>query len=113
MVIIIRTDLNMGKGKIASQAAHAAVSLYESALKSSNPHLKSWLLSGQPKVILKVDSYNVLISVYDGAKLNNLNACVIRDAGLTQIEAGALTAVGIGPGKEEDIDKLTKTLKLL
>lgn len=69
MVIIIRTDLNMTKGKIASQAAHVAVSLYNLALKSSNPYLKPWLNQGQPKIILKVNenSYNVLNGLYMNA----------------------------------------------
>ncbi|KAJ3635917.1 hypothetical protein MTP99_008787 [Tenebrio molitor] len=113
MVIIVRSDLNMGKGKIASQAAHAAVSLYASAAKSSSPHLKTWLFCGQPKVVLKVDSHAALTDLYDNAITHKLNACAIYDAGRTQLHRGTLTAVGFGPDRVEDVDELTKSLKLL
>lgn len=115
MVILIRTDTNMGKGKIASQAAHAAVSLYQLSIEGSNPYLKSWLRSGQPKIVLKVESNceQTLQKVYNNAKNSSLTTCLIRDAGRTQINSGTITAVGIGPGKIEEIDKITSNFKLL
>lgn len=115
MVIIIRTDINMGKGKIASQAAHAAVSLYQSSKESSNPYLKSWLRFGQPKIVLKVETQceQTLENVFQTALKSNLTACLIRDAGRTQISTGTITAVGIGPAKIDEIDKITKDFKLL
>ena len=33
MVIVVRTDLKMGKGKIAAQCSHAAVAAYKSLLR--------------------------------------------------------------------------------
>ncbi|XP_049819088.1 peptidyl-tRNA hydrolase 2, mitochondrial [Aethina tumida] len=115
MVIIVRTDLNMGRGKIASQAAHAAVLLYQSAIDDCNPHLKSWMRYGQPKIVLKVDkdAHNTLENLYKTAHANNLNVTKVCDAGKTQLDSGTLTAVGIGPNKTEDIDQITKDLKLL
>lgn len=115
MVIIVRSDLRLGKGKIASQAAHAAVTLYASSLQSSNPHLDAWMRWGQPKVVLKVDTdcECTLTRLYETAIANNLNACQIFDAGRTQVERGTLTAIGIGPGKVDAIDAITSHLKLL
>ena len=52
-VIIMRTDLKMGKGKIAAQACHASLNCYKNADKS---RLRAWELSGQKKVVLKVSS---------------------------------------------------------
>ena|SRR3990167_1284525 len=44
MVLVVRTDLKMGVGKIASQCSHAAVMLYEQLSQSRNPLLDVWVL---------------------------------------------------------------------
>ncbi|XP_018579430.1 peptidyl-tRNA hydrolase 2, mitochondrial-like [Anoplophora glabripennis] len=115
MIIIIRTDLQMGRGKIASQAAHAAVLLYQSSIENSNPCLQTWLRCGQPKVVLKIDTNcdSALLNIYEEALASHLNVCRVHDAGKTQVVEGTLTAVGIGPNKVEEIDKITSDLKLL
>ena len=99
-VIIMRTDLKMGKGKIAAQACHASLNCYKNADKS---RLRAWELSGQKKVVLKVSS----------EKETDLPHSLITDAGHTQIEPSTRTCLGIGPGSDEEIDKLTGHLKLL
>merc|ERR1712001_28511 len=53
MVLVVRTDLNMSKGKVAAQCAHAAVACYKKALKKTPMFLKQWELFGQAKVTLK------------------------------------------------------------
>lgn len=107
-VIVVRKDLKLGKGKLAAQVAHAAV---EAADKSS---FKSrWMSGGQKKSVLGCENEEMLLQVYADAKKANLPAALIRDAGRTQIPPGTLTCVGIGPAPEEDIDKITKDLKLL
>lgn len=115
MVIVVRTDLPMGRGKIASQAAHAAILLFQSSIENSNPCLKTWLRCGQPKVVLKIDENceSALLDIYQKASKSNLNVCKVRDAGRTQVVEGTLTAVGIGPNTVEEIDKITSNLKLL
>ncbi|MCK4435829.1 peptidyl-tRNA hydrolase, partial [Candidatus Bathyarchaeota archaeon] len=40
--IIVRTDLKMGKGKLAAQAGHAAVSSAEEARKKSPKWWQAW-----------------------------------------------------------------------
>lgn len=115
MVFLVRTDLQMGKGKIASQVAHAAIVLYKDALKKNSSYLNTWLRWGQPKIVLKVDKNceETLKHVYNSALKNKLPVCEVYDSGRTQIDCGSLTVVGIGPNKAEDIDKITNQFKLL
>jgi PTH2 family peptidyl-tRNA hydrolase len=47
MVLVIRTDLAMTKGKVAAQCAHAAVGCYKKGLKVSPDFVKSWEMFGQ------------------------------------------------------------------
>lgn len=50
MVLVVRTDLGMQKGKAAAQCAHAALACYKKALKSHPDALASWERTGQAKV---------------------------------------------------------------
>jgi len=112
-VIIIRTDLKMSVGKKVAQGCHASVIAVENARKMYPAILGSWGNEGQRKIALKVQSEDDLIDVYRLAKSMHLPCCIIQDAGLTQLEPGTKTAVGIGPALSNDIDRITKTLKLL
>jgi len=114
MVLVIRTDLNMGKGKAAAQCAHAAIDLYKKANKKTPKLLTQWESFGQAKVTLKApdggeEALNCLKTKADEV---GLAAVIIRDAGRTQIESGSATVLGIGPGPSEIIDKVTGHLKL-
>lgn len=109
-VILVRTDLKMEKGKIASQVAHASVASF---LKSKKQENEAWLAGGMKKVVLKVSSEKELMEFYKIAKKEKLNCELISDAGLTQIESGTVTALGIGPADDKKLDKITGKLKLL
>lgn len=61
MVLVIRNDLKMGKGKVAAQCAHAAVAGYAAAMKMPK-YLQAWEESGHKKITLKV-YLNFLIRV--------------------------------------------------
>ncbi|AOL16181.1 aminoacyl-tRNA hydrolase [Sulfolobus sp. A20] len=117
MVIVVRNDIKMGKGKIAAQVAHAAVTLVLNILNSNNERWKDWLNSwldqGQPKIVVKVESLNDLMEKFKKAKEYMLPATVIQDAGKTQLEPGTITCLGIGPAPDDIIDLITGDLKLL
>jgi PTH2 family peptidyl-tRNA hydrolase len=108
--IIIRKDLKMEKGKIASQASHASIAAFLKARKSDKDE---WLRGGMKKVVLKVDDLKELKRIHKIAKSNKLPCEIIRDAGLTQIKPRTTTALGIGPASDKKIDKITGKLKLL
>ncbi len=107
-VIVVRTDLKLGKGKLCGQVAHAAVSAAE-----KSKWRKEWLFESQMKAVLKCTSLEELLGIYEKAKRAGMPSELINDAGRTQIPAGTTTCVGIGPAPEEDIDKITGHLKLL
>ena len=110
---MVRVDLKMGKGKLAAQAAHASLAAAEEAMNKRDEWYAEWKAAGQRKVVLKVQSEEELQELYRKAKGARLPAALVHDRGLTQLEPGTVTCVGIGPGPDEGIDSLTGKLKLL
>jgi len=112
MVLIVRTDLGMTKGKAAAQCAHAALGCYKKAVKSNAAALEAWEKTGQAKICLKIDNAEAMMDLATKARENGIAWSVVRDAGRTQVEAGSLTVLGIGPADVNDIDQITGHLKL-
>ena len=111
--IIIRTDLEMSKGKMAAQVAHASLMSYFDAEKRDKEIAKEWLATGEKKIVLKVSDEDSLVRLYKAFEFKKIPAALVSDAGLTQIPPGSKTALGIGPWRGEEIDQFTKPLKLL
>jgi len=107
--IVARADIGMGEGKLAAQVAHASLSAYEDADRKAQ---KKWKGEGQKKVVLRADSEAQLFELADAAESERLPHAVIRDAGHTQLEPGTATALGVGPGADEVIDRVTGDLSL-
>ena len=70
-VIAVRTDLDMGKGKIAAQVGHACVLGAEHVRKSHPEWYREWW-GGQEKVVVKVSGTKELQEVKRGAIEINL-----------------------------------------
>ncbi|CAO1628295.1 unnamed protein product [Parajaminaea phylloscopi] len=113
LVLLVRTDLKMDKGKIAAQCSHATLACYKSMVKTNPKLLKHWETIGQAKVALKCPSEEEMNRLEAQAKSLGLCAKAIRDAGRTQVAAGSKTVLGIGPGPVKVVDKVTAHLKLL
>jgi len=111
LALVIRADLGMGRGKIAAQAAHAAVAATLASLGGEVSD--AWLADGQPKVVLKAVSAAQLEDIVDRARTASLPVQVVNDAGRTQVTAGTLTCCAIGPAQSERIDLVTADLPLL
>ena len=110
LVILVRQDLKLPKGKLAAQVAHAAV---EATLKSSSEKVEEWRAQGQKKIVLKVQDEKELLAYQREAKTAKLVAALITDAGKTCIAPGTKTCVGIGPDEESKVDNITGKLKML
>ncbi|KAK5136896.1 hypothetical protein LTR08_001818 [Meristemomyces frigidus] len=115
LVLVVRTDLGMGKGKIAAQCGHATLACYKTLTRAdpAHPVLRQWERLGQAKVALKVESEDDMLMLQAQAVSLGLCAQVIHDAGRTQIASGSATVLGIGPAPKSKIDQITGHLKLL
>ncbi len=131
MVIVVRKDLKMPRGKIAAQASHAAVgavmqSIFGKNLEASdidgyeikitpsmNDAMKDWLLGEYTKICVCVESEEELLSIYEKAQKSGLNVCLITDNGHTCFNGvKTKTCLAIGPCFSADVDPITKDLKL-
>ncbi|XP_035417048.1 peptidyl-tRNA hydrolase 2, mitochondrial [Cygnus atratus] len=112
LVLVVRNDLKMGKGKVAAQCCHAAVSAYKQAQRRTPEVLKQWEYCGQPKVVLRAPDEETLIQLLAEARRLGLTVSLVRDAGRTQIAPGSQTVLGIGPGPADVVDQVSGRLKL-
>lgn len=111
-VIAVRTDLDMGKGKIAAQVGHACVLGAEHVRKSHPDWFEEWW-GGQEKVVVKVGSMKELEKIKEDAISLDIPWSEVSDAGHTQLPPGTTTCISLGPAPENLIDKITGDLKLL
>ena len=57
MTIVVRKDLKMSIGKIASQVAHGVLEAYKTAIKTHPDYVENWEnYSGSAKIVLCVNS---------------------------------------------------------
>jgi peptidyl-tRNA hydrolase, PTH2 family len=110
LALVVRTDLGMGRGKIAAQVAHAAVTV---VLISRDADVAAWLSQGQPKVVLKVTTGEELLALARRARAEGLVSELVHDAGRTQVAPGTVTCCAIGPADSERVDRITAGLPLL
>ncbi len=121
MVILVRTDLNMPKGKIGAQVGHGVQYYLLSRLANMACHEEgteaeeSWLNDGaHTKVCLKVGSLEELQQIQADAKELGLVTFLVTDNGVTMFEGKkTVTALAFAPVWEEEHIGLTSHLKLL
>ncbi|XP_022157533.1 peptidyl-tRNA hydrolase 2, mitochondrial isoform X2 [Momordica charantia] len=113
LVLVVRQDLKMGSGKIASQCAHAATGLYAELMQSHRNLLRQWELCGQPKIVVTCKNQHEMNKLKDAADNIGLPTFVVADAGRTQVSAGSKTVLAIGPGPKASVDAVTGKLRLL
>ncbi|KAM3550255.1 hypothetical protein MY1884_008346 [Beauveria asiatica] len=106
-------------GKIAAQCSHATLACYKALAGNADPDsterkmLARWEKYGQAKIAVQVKSQDEMLQLCRKARGMGLTAEVVKDAGRTQIEAGSMTVLGVGPAPRSLIDEVTGHLKLL
>lgn len=118
----MRKDLNMRKGKLVAQGAHASLGAILQQMKQdgdklildlNDERLAPWVTGRFKKICVYVNSEQELLDIYNTAREAGLISSLIKDAGLTEFNGVAtLTAVAVGPDREDRIDAVTKHLPL-
>lgn len=121
MMIILRTDKNMRKGKMVAQGGHAieynilteSIDTDEGLLIPKSSPIYQWMKGeSHKKIVLGIDSEQGLLELYESAKKAGLICSLVLDSGLTEFNGvPTYTAVAIGPHAPEKIDPYTKHLK--
>jgi len=112
LVVLVRGDLKITKGKVAAQTGHAAVNCALSIKKRDPDGFDKWSMCGQPIIVLKVGSEREMFEFKAIADTQDINNSMVCDAGRTQIEPGTFTCLGIGPAPAYVLDKITGELKM-
>ena len=136
-VIVVRKDLQMRKGKIAAQVAHASMKvlldrmgvryyLYDlgdgDAYGSADWTLSvdrdspmwEWLNGSFAKVVLYVEFEDAIKALENRCHFMNIPCAVITDEGRTEFHGEpTVTCIAIGPDYSEKIDEITGGLPLL
>lgn len=132
-VLVVRTDLQMRKGKMVSQGAHASGKVFfdtipREALEVGFPEgfervrvtleldrsMFMWLAGIFTKICCRVDSEDELLEIYEKATTAGLPCVLIEDRGLTEFGGvPTKTCCAIGPAPPEEVDPITGHLKLL
>ena len=113
LVVAVREDLDLSRGKLAVQVAHAAV---QAALSTREDHprwFRAWWKEGQKKVVVAAGGLAELRDLERRAHDLDLATALIEDAGFTELPPGTTTCLGIGPGPSGTVDRVTGSLKLV
>lgn len=122
-VIVWRKDLKVRTGKMMAQACHASMKVFfdldvsedrENMFIPVTSDISDWVHGKFTKIVVGCQDENELIDCYKKAQDSGLLASLIRDEGLTEFKGiPTITCIAIGPGKAEDIDKITGHLSLM
>lgn len=125
-IIVLRKDLNMRKGKMVAQGAHASMAVFFNAMHF-NSHsdfgmfgnqvtnaMKEWIEGSFTKICVSVNSEQELLDLHALAESKGIVCALIKDAGHTEFGGvPTYTALAIGPEYPEILDPVTSHLPLL
>jgi peptidyl-tRNA hydrolase len=105
----------MTPGKVASQAGHAYLSTWISALETSPCIAKAYASEMGVKVCLQTDSVDKLKLALDKARDAGIPHFLVIDSGCPGFHGGQpiITALGLGPARRAEINHITRKFKLV
>ena len=118
----MRKDLNMRKGKMIAQGAHAALKVLTDRGKAAGetftidltPAMAAWLTGRFAKICVSVDSEEALDAVVARAQAANVPVALIVDSGKTEYHGvPTKTCCAVGPAWTDEVDAVTGELPLL
>lgn len=125
-IIVIRKDLNMRKGKMIAQGAHASMAVFLNRqigwnFRDERKHVSlkltdaqaEWMNGHFTKICVYVNSEQELLDLHKKVKEAGIICALIEDAGFTEFKEPTYTALGIGPDYPEKLDPITGSLPLL
>lgn len=124
-VLVLRKDLNMRKGKMVAQGAHASqMAVYPRPTEDDvargwmavnlNEHSTPWLRDNFKKIAVAVNSEQELRAVHEAALAAGIPCSLVTDSGLTEFGGvPTVTAVAVGPAHEDIVNRITGALPLL
>lgn len=125
-IIVMRKDLNMRKGKMCAQAAHASMKVFFDRgfvtlhapdyrlVVDITQDMKTWAEGLFTKICVSVDSEAELDAVVEAARAAGLPHALITDSGATEFDGvPTKTCCAIGPASAESLQPITGHLKLL
>ena len=110
-VVLVRKDLNMTKGKVCAQTAHATISMCVDC--GEKEKFKRWRTQGEPVIVLYVSNKSAMDNICTIAQRKKIYVHQVIDAGHTEVAPGTNTVSILGPDSLTKIEKLTKQLKLV
>jgi peptidyl-tRNA hydrolase len=114
MYAIIRNDLEMTAGKMASQAGHAFVDTYELCLTTDPERLTAYTGT---KVVVGAKDETHIRRAYEQAQAAGLPCVLIVDAHHVMpphFDGNPIvTALGIGPVRRDEVHAITKRFQVV
>lgn len=122
-VIVVNRALNMRKGKMCAQVAHASMKFLldlDDAIDLNRLNIPlsqeeaEWLATGHAKIVVGCDSEEELRNLIMKAEVLGVTVHSIVDEGRTEFHGvPTLTCAAFGPADEADVNKVTGKLGLL
>lgn len=112
--VLIRTDLEIPTGKLAVQAMHAALGVYQKCLEEFPDLAKAYRETPlQYKICLGAKNLHVIERAQHECNDKNIPTFLAQDAGLTVFPEPTITALAIGPVEREKLPRYVQGLQLM